>query len=487
MALSYKAAVGMAWRKAGAGSRERPGEIFPYVTQKDYDELKSDYTKQYGYTIRIPQFEDVVHLKPNAMKTEAEIKQEKMQNLIRVLESPVGIAGQNYSTIMTWIDNIQDTQSVLIPLASLAWKAAPKVFGKLLPILGWVSLGYDLLNFVMSYGRAPFSPMKGKRAACKFQKSWPFSKWAQWQRIEKIKNWRPNISDFLQAAQVSDQFLGVGLSLGGIMGTIMALPYGAYHYLKGDPVHFAFDTPKVENIHNIGAKGLRNAALISAQGQVFDELTHFYAYITAALGTLVCAGPFRESNLAEMVDDPMNVAIPADRPTDPLTIAVIQEKGLSVEDGVGWPYNGKKEIGMGELIDATHEPIRSHFYDYVKRHEHDWYGWLAAWAMDYVAPRAIGAIDPDAQQTVDDTPEMKVFWKMIKAPLLTDQKATEEQQTHFYEWIIAYKDAYGKEPGILEIEQKLNMMGIKTKNQYPATLAPEDANLWDLGLIQAEE
>lgn len=481
MALSYKARVGDAWRKAGSGSKEYPGEIFPQITQKDFDELKRQYNEQYGYTIRIPQFDDVIHLTPNSMKTEAELKAEKKANLIRILEAPSTEFTRTVSSVVTWTDNQQDTASVVIPLMKLALTIAPKAFGKLLPILGWITAGYDILDMITKLGQAMLMPMTGKRSLCKFTKFNPFTKEAQWQRTNRIKNWKLNLADFIQAAQVSDQYLGVGLSLGGIMGAITMLPYGAYHYLNGDKVRFAFDAPNIENLQKLGAKGIRNAALISAQGQIFDEGTHLYTYITGALSTMLLAGPFREWDMAGMVEDPMNVMIPADRPTDPITIAVIKEMGIDLEATIGWPWNGKKEISLGDLIDATHEPIRSNFFDYAMRHKNDWMGWLAAWAMDYIAPHAIGAIDPDAKQRVDDTPDMKVLWKMIKAPLLTDQMATDDQKRQFYDWIVTYKDLYGKEPGLMEIEQKLNSLGIKTKNQYPDKEPTDGSAWWPIG------
>lgn len=481
MAYTFNGRLSMAWRKSGLGSKDRPGELFPQFTQKQFDQLKQEYNEKYGYTIRIPQFDDIVHWKPPAFKTEEEKKAEKKANLIRVLESPQTDWARDYSTVMTQIDNIQDTSSVLIFLANIAWRTAPKAFGKLLPIIGWLSVGYDLLNIANEIGRAPLTGMGGKRSLCKMVKTNPFSKKAQYGRIDKIKNWKPNLADFLQIAQVTDQYLGVGLSLGGIMGAITSLPFGAYHYLKGDPVRFAFDAPEIDNLQKLGAKAQIAATLISSQGQVFDELTHFYTYVTAALGTMATAGFFKENDLASMVEDPMNIALPADRPTDPLTIATIREAGLDVDAGVGWPFNGQKEISLGDLLDATHEPIRSNFFDYATRHNKDWYGWVAAWAMDYIAPHTIGAIDPTAEYKVDDTPEMKVLWKMIKAPLLPDQNPTPEQQTQFYDWIIGHKDLYGKEPGILEIEQKLNMMGIKTKTTYGKGGPPSPDDWWPPG------
>lgn len=468
MAATFNGRLSMAWRKAGLGTKERPGELFKTFTQKDFDQLKADYVAKYGYTIRIPQIDEVIHWKPNALKTEQELKDEKKANLIRILESPMPEWQQYYSSVMTWIDNIQDTSSVLIPLMNLAFRAAPKAMGKLLGILGWLTLGYDILNLMNAYGQAPITLMGGKRAVCKWTKFNPFTKQSQWNRIDRIKHWRPNLADFIQAAQVSDQFLGVGLSLGGIMGTIMSLPSAAYRYITGNKVQFSIEQVEIDNLSRLGGRALQTASYISSQGQVFDELTHFYTYVTAALGAMACSGNFKESDFASRVEDPMNIAMPADRPTDPLTIAVIREAGLDPEAGIGWPFNGEKEIGLGDLLDATHEPIRTNFFDFAMRHSKDWYGWIAAWAMDYVAPHTIGAIDPNSEYVADDTPIMKVFWKMIKAPLLPVGTPTEQQQKDFYRWVNDYKEAYGKGTGNPRNRAKIDFPGDPGHTLTPA-------------------
>ena len=455
MPKSFYSSYSAAWIKLGAGTREKPSEVFPKFTKQDFDTLKSQYTEQYGYTIRIPQWDDVVHLVPNALKTEKQLKDEKKENLIRILESPAPEWAMKYSTVMTWIDNIQDTASVVYPLLNLAFRIAPKFASRWLPIAGWILAAYDILNFANAIGRAPLTPMKSKRNICKFTSRNPFGFWARYERANNIRNWKPNIADFLQAAQVLDQFTGVGLSLGGIMGAITNSIFGAYRYMTGDPVRFSFDPPEISNLGFMGARGLQAANAISSQGQVFSEEIHFWTYITAALSNLALAGEFKDANLGDLIEDPQNIALLAPEPTNPITIAVIKEMGLNVQDGIGWPWNGKKIISAGDLIDATTEPCRANFVNYSMRHNKDWYGWLAAAAMHHNITHTFEALDPDSALILDDTSEMKVFWKMIKAPLLPSGSPNPEKYTKLLAWVNDFTELYGKEPGIMEIEELL--------------------------------
>jgi len=487
MATSFQQAHSEAWSKVGIGSKERPFEVFPKYTKRDFDDLKTDYNNKYGYTVRIPQWDDVVHLVPNALKSKEQIKAEKKEGLVRILDSPAPEWARDWASALTWIDDIQDTVSVVYPLLKLLTKVAPKAMGKAMPIIGWLTAGYDLLTLAYAIGSAPLAPMKAKRAVCKNYRQNPFSKTARYLRTEKIKNWKPNIADAIQAAQVSDQFTGFGLSLGGIMGAATDMIFGAYRYATGEPVKFSFDPPEVGQLDMMGARGLKAAQAISSQGQVFSEMQHFWTYITAALSTISLCGTFREGGFAELVVDPMKVMLPAPAPQDPLTLEVIKDLGLKVEDGIGWPFNGKKFISAGDLIDATAEPCRANFVGYCMRHSKDSYGFLAAAALDTLVPNVILAIDPDAGYEMDDTTEMKIFWKMIKAPVLPVVGYTEKQSSGFWDWAIGYTDITGKTPGILEIESKLDQLGIKYSTAYPTEPGADFNRFWPYGWTGDED
>jgi hypothetical protein len=481
MATSFSAAHSAAWIKLGMGTREVPGEIFPKFIKKDFEDLKAEYNKEFGYTVRIPQWDDIIHLEPTALKTKDQIKDEKKEALVRILESPAPEWARKYSTVMTWIDNIQDTSSVVIPLINLLWRAAPKIMSKFLGAFGWVLLGYDLLNLANAVGRAPLTPMKSKREICRYVKGNPFTKFAQWKRTERIKSWKPNLADFIQAAQVSDQFTGVGLSLGGIMGAITDSFIGAYRYATGEPVHWSTDPPDVSTLDKLGARGLRAASAIGAQGQVFSELTHFWTYITGSLSSMLYSGTFRDESLSDIIINPMEMMIPAPEPEDPLTIEVINDMGLNVQEGIGWPWNDKKFISAGDYIDATVEPCRANFVDYCFRHSKDSYGLIAAAAMDSMTPQIIGAIDPEASYHVDDTNEMKVFWKMIKAPLLPSGPMDQEKYSKFISWVNDFSELYKETPGIMLIEEKFKNLGIPYITSYPSTPQPGFENFWPEG------
>jgi hypothetical protein len=464
--------------KLGLSDRRRPDEVFPRVTKEAFDDLKKKYNDQYGYVIRIPNIEEIVHVVPRDLKSDAEIKAEKRAGLMNILASPAPDWARTYSTVMTWLDNIQDMTSVVYPAVSMLWKWAPKVIGKALPVLGWLMLGTDLLNMAIGVGRLPMSPMGGKRLWCEATKRNPFNKEAQYLRKERIKNFKPGVADLLQALQVTDQFTGVGLNLGPMMGTIMDAAFGAYRYLNGDRVSFAYDVPDMFAHERLAGRGMAAAGLINSTGQVFSEETHFLSLAMGAVAARLFCPVAHDYDIVGAVNDPMNIMAPAHAPTDPITIEVIKAEGLNVEDGVGWPYNGKKEIRLGDLWDELVPRNREVFRDYCFRHSHDFYGYTVAAGWDHVLPSTIFAFDPTGSVEFEDTPEMKTLFRMLKAPLLPTGSLSDSQGEEFINWIRAYLETYNKTPGIQAIKEKFESMGIKFKESYPSERTPDAGELW---------
>jgi hypothetical protein len=477
---SFGTSYSTALMKLGLGDRSRPEEIFPRTDKKSFDDLKKEYTDKYGYIIKIPKLEDIFHLVPNALKSNAQIKAEKRQGLMNILASPQAISGpwNWYTTAMTWMDNIQDTGSIIYPAVSMLARWAPKAFGRLVPVFGWMMLGTDLLNWLLNLGRLNFTGMGGKRSWCDGQKHNPFHKTSQWLRKERIRNYKPGMADLIQVAQVTDQVTGFGISLGPVMGAAFDVLWGGYRYLKGDPVRFALDVPDMFEHEKIAGRGLAASGLINSFGQVFSEEMHFWSLLVGAISARIFTPAAHDFDIMGSVEDPMNVMVPAAIPQDPITIEVIREAGLNVEDGVRWPYNGQKEIALGDLWDELVPRNTQVFRDYCFRHSKDWYGYVIATAWDQVTSAMGFAFDPTGEVVEDDTTEMKALFKMVKAAILPTATVTQAQSDEFWEWVNGYRELYDEMPKIREIKDKLTQIKIPFKVGFPAERMPEADEFW---------
>jgi len=473
MAITYNTALSMAWSKLGLRERRTPTEVFPRVTKKDFEDLKNEYINKHGYVVSIPEISDIVHLTPKEFKNIDEIKAEKRKALMRILASPAPEWAMKYSSIMTILDNYQDATSLIYPAIAMLSRWAPKVMGKVLPILGWMMLVGDLLEFVIGIGRLPLRGMGGKRLNCEVIRHNPFSKKARVSRIWRLRNYKPGIADLLQVAQTTDNVIGVGLSLGPIMGFIQDSIFGLYRYLSGEKVRWSYDVADMFEHEQGGRKAMMMGALINSTGQVFDEETHFWSQVMMALGGRLYLPYCHENDIAGVVEKPMDILIPAPRPTDPITIDVIKEEGLDVEEGIGWPMNKEPQISLSDLTDYISQNLQNGIMGFWRRHEKDWLGYVSSVALDQIWGPSIMAFEPTCEIEWEDPPLSRVVFTMLKAPLLPKRHFTQGEAKEFIDWVNAIYEVTKRPPGLIQIQDKLDMMGIPYQTFYPPEREPE--------------
>jgi hypothetical protein len=469
---SFNKSYSEAWGKLGLSQRRRPEEVFPRFQKKDFDTLKKDYNDKYGYVISIPKISDIIHVVPKELRTAADIKREKREALNRILASPSTDWSRKYTTLMTFLDDIQDTTSIIYPAISMLARWAPKVFGKLLAPVGWLMLGGDLLNLAIGILGMPMRGMGGKRLNCDVVKHNPFTKKARWDRTNRLRNYKPGISDLLQVAQTTDNVIGVGLSLGPILGMIMDSALGAYRYATGERVRFSMDVPDAFEHEKMGARAMKAAAFINTSGQTFSEENHFWSLVMGAVGGRIFLPYCYETDISASIENPMSIMIPAPYPKDPLTIEVIKEQGLDVNEGYGWPMNGKPEITMGDLVDYQVENANDAVTGYWRRHSHDWYGLISAMCWDQILPPSVAAFDPGSEMKVEDSEIARVCFTMLKAPLAPTRILDEKERADFFDWVMMISRFTGRPPGLIAIKEKFDAMRIPCRESYPATREP---------------
>lgn len=477
MARTFAQASVSAW--AGLKLQEPKGRTRQRFEKGEYESLKAAYVEKYGYNITVPEWNDIVRLKPNLLKTPDELKAEKLHNLERMLASPAPEIYNNYASVMTWIDNVQDTASIVFPAFRMLARWSPKIIARLIPGMGWALLGYDLLQLANVFGRAPWSAVMGsKRAACEVLKSNPFSKKAQWKRMDRIAKWDPTISDLLQVFQTTSDVTGTGLSFGPVMGFMADLASGAYRYASGQRVSFGHDLPPMKLHELSAAAGMKAAAMIGTGGQAFDEDLHFWAYATYAASTYFLAPWIDHGDVAGAVENPLDAIVPAPEPEDPITRAVIEQAGLPISAGVGWPYLGGKDVPLREVQRLVMDKGQTSFYDYCSRRSNDSYGFLAGSLLYDSHNDLFSALEPGAEHVEEDSPVHRVFFNMLKAPLVPDQEISTDQGKAFARWVEDYEEHHERVPTIREVKLHLDVMGIKWRSSYPANMDPAYKHYW---------
>ena len=451
-------------------------------TAASFEDLKQAYVQKYGYVIKIPEFDDIVHLTPTQLMTPAEIKARKSRQLQNILASPSSEWYKSYASAMTWIDNVQDTSSIIYPTFRMLVRWAPRVFSRFLPVAGWTLLAFDVLQLLNTYMRNPITPMAGKRSVCEVVKSNPFSKQSQFKRMDRIRNWDPKFSDLLQVLQTTDNIVGVGLSLGAIVGFFSDMAHGLYRYASGDRVRFATELPPL-NLYELNASAANKAAaILNTTGQTFEDTDHFWWLATQSAATTILTPVVEQYDLASMVTDPLKTIIDAPEPTDPITIDVIREAGLSVQDGVRWPIDLSKKLPMQDFSDYVIQHSREVFTDFCLRHSHDWYGFIAAGFQDQSVHDLLDALEPGSEVLEENTPFIQVMFIMIKNPILPRFDTNPTSWQKFAKWVNDFAEINERVPQVRDIKDELNALEIPYDTTYPAEWNDQIKNLFPEGI-----
>jgi hypothetical protein len=216
--------------------------FLPKFTTAEFEKRRTEYQAKYGNTVNIPGFSDVVHIIPKAQisaeeraahlwatkrglpspLTPAQIESltYKKFRFIKALASATPSWMKTYGAVATVLDNVEDALVTVTVFGRIAVKLAPRLLGRLVPGLGWILMGADILNAVnlISWGSAMTRGCKQLHGG--WQEKNPFHAKAAAARTLKLNRTIPSFGEFLEIMQTTDQLFGVGLCLGGLMGIV---------------------------------------------------------------------------------------------------------------------------------------------------------------------------------------------------------------------------------------------------------------------------
>jgi hypothetical protein len=244
--------------------------FLPKFTTEDFEKRRTAYQAKYGNTVNIPGFSDVIHIIPKAgisaeeraahlwatkrglpsPLTSAQIESlaYKKFRFLKALSSPTPTWMKNAGAVMTVLDNVEDALVTVTVLGRVAAKIAPRLLGRLVPGLGWVLMGSDILNALNFISWASFAAKGGKRKIEGLAEKNPFHAKAAANRAFKLKRAVPTVGEILEILQTTDQLFGVGLCLGGLMGIVTDMSSKVMSYSASE----LYDSmPKTPNVNEL--------------------------------------------------------------------------------------------------------------------------------------------------------------------------------------------------------------------------------------------
>jgi hypothetical protein len=165
------------------------------------------------YRLRIPQFDNVVHILPDRLRSPGERAHRRRARIQRMASTPLPGGVKDVQDFMAAYDDIQDGFVTLAMTARLATRFYPPA-ERTAHVLATIT---DVLNLgPAGLALAPLRKPAKPHLANKY-KSMPNTYRLRLKDTIRSGKWNARLTEWLQVAQTSSSIFSVGLTLGGIM------------------------------------------------------------------------------------------------------------------------------------------------------------------------------------------------------------------------------------------------------------------------------
>lgn len=219
---------------------------------REYGLKDDDIDEGIKYSVEIPGLADVIHLVPRAKVSPDEMKAHraalrrgdpsplspaqletlewKRQTFLKIMASPTPEVTRNAGWYVNQVENVGDMMTAAYwGGKGILWalgKIGMKTRGPAAKYMGWALVAKDIADIINLFRIARAQRGTKKGSALKSGSMNPFSNERKLSRGFKMKARLPGVPDWIEIAQVTDQFFGVGISFGPIVGFAWDSIYG---------------------------------------------------------------------------------------------------------------------------------------------------------------------------------------------------------------------------------------------------------------------
>lgn len=227
------------------------------------------------------------------------------------------------------IQHIDDAQDMMYTAAYLGKFLLRRVAPRFIPYVGWALLAMDaanLLNGVLGMAMTPGVTKPDIYRSCRKFRGGKKAGTDAFERFTKKGGWHNRIGFALQAAQVSQQVTGYGISLGAVMGCASEFVWGGIKGLQGERVRLK-GPPPADPV----SKAARYVSQNYIQANARDILSiEDHALLMAANNLAV--GILLESGLTpndNRMEDALNIRTPLYEPWETSSLEMLAEEGIT--------------------------------------------------------------------------------------------------------------------------------------------------------------
>jgi len=445
----------------------------PKYTSEEFRKLKADYVAKHGYTVSYPGLFDIIKVgleKPLTQQEEKDwkakrfdqfselrllevrvMKYRRKERFLRMLASPTPEIVSNVGSFMCFLDNVQDALYTIGGAGILAMRFSPPPVAAALAIpTGVVLTSAGALNVIMALGRKGIPGIEAKR---QWQKKTGIDPWSKKGRIKYAKRLIKSFSvsaGVIQGLQTSQEIFGVGISLGPIVGAVTDEISAVVRTLMGQKVKQKFPWPTADEAKLSATYLLKGMSAYLFPGLMTEDEEVISMMMANWLSAMTLYSRTVDEPGWDNYEDPADIEMPALAPTNPLTLEVIQEEGLKLDDIVGWPHNSKPWAPISDLVDEYAKPAKDYFDDYMRLHNHDWIGFIFSTLACDSTFYMMAATEGEEQVEYDYTATSKACSILLENRLCPDPEQPSGQKDIFADHLDTL-EALGVEPTLRDL------------------------------------
>lgn len=249
------------------------------------------------------------------------LKQERKELYTRMLSSPSPRLARNAASVLTFIDDINDTMGTIGVVARTAHHLMNNTFLQTLlrGVGGMAFTAAELTSIVMALAR---NPMKAKRIQHVVHGGLngnPPSYKIRSSVGRRFAKHGIGHGELIEAAQVSNNMFGYGLSLGPIFSLLYDIPSGIYRHMKGEEVRVTGLPRPLLWFDRIWSRNLKSLAEFSIVAEEWMDKEVGKAMVSAKMCTDMLKQMYRGESALESLPDVSQIQTPVQMPSNPLS------------------------------------------------------------------------------------------------------------------------------------------------------------------------
>lgn len=461
----------------------------PKFTDKEFEDRRVKYQAKYESSIKIPIANQIIHLTlpvkitaermaahnfaikrglPSPLNSEElQALQGRKRRFLNALGAPTPEWLRQAGAVSTFLDNAEDALVTAVVLGRLAVKAAPRLLGPLLPKLGWVLLGSDILNTANLIGQITWAAKGKKRIMEDITHGNPFHAKAAASRALKLKRTWPGFGEILEILQTTDQMFGVGLCLGPILGVVQdAMAYDIQkRYQFGINIIGAIRYPNERE--KFFTDVLRYGPIVGTSSWMMQPEEYFRMMLTFNSALSEVWNWWVENDPLSKITGLQNIKLKPPTTESPLNIQVGGELGINIKPSPLWPIINKPEATLAEIISTYASSVVDSFRIMAFSFPTSMIAYMAGEQVVTYTKKILAAASDDHQVRLSTTAYASAAKDMTRDMLQIPPDTPQTMIDALADWIGDYERKTAGSPSTKEIEQRGRLIGIKWDRSFP--------------------